>query len=154
MRLSRSIAVVALFLIALAFPEATLADHCGGAATVEPASGSAGTTFVFRTNQGAATNIYLYRNGKLVRTDTIAGTGSVSYRIRTQAGDEGRWRVRAAVQGQEECHGDATFRVTAIPDTATADPASGGPTLPVVGLLAAGGFLLGWRRMRIHRRAR
>ena len=154
MLFARIVTIAGVLLLGLTFPHATLADHCGGIATVKPSSGPAGTTFVFRTNQGAPTNLYLYRNGTLVKTDTLAGDGFVSYRIRTDAGDVGRWRVRAAVQGQEECHGDATFRVRGIPDTATARSgltASAWPLAVVVGMLA---FMLGWRRSRLRDRVR
>ena len=154
MLFARIVTIAGLLLLGLTFPHATLADHCGGIATVKPSSGPAGTTFVFRTNQGAPTNLYLYRNGTLVKTDTLPGDGFVSYRIRTEPGDVGRWRVRAAVQGQEECHGDATFRVTGIPDTATARSglaASAWPLAVVVGMLA---LMLGWRRSRVRDRVR
>jgi hypothetical protein len=154
MRFARVVTIAGVLLLGLTFPSAILADHCGGIATVEPSSGPAGTTFVFRTNQGAPTNLYLYHNGKLVKTDTLAGDGFVSYRIRTDEGDVGRWRVRAAVQGQEECRGEATFRVTGLPDTAIAPSghmASAWALAVVVGML---GFRLGWRRSRRRERAR
>jgi len=120
MRFVRMVVFAGAALVLLALPRASLADHCGGIATVEPPSGPAGTTFLFRTNQGGPTNLYVYRDDKLLHTDTLAGDGFVTYRIRTAEGDEGRWRVRAAVQGQEGCYGEARFRVTGLPDTSTA----------------------------------
>lgn len=148
MRAVRAIAIAGALVLGMAFPRVILADHCGGVATIEPASGPAGTTFVFRTNQGAPTNLYLYRNGTLVRTDTLAGDGFVSYRIGTDEGDVGRWRVRAEVQGHEECYGQATFRVTRMPDTSTADTRPAAAAWPLVGLLGIAGFVLCWRRSR------
>src|SRR5690349_6561367 len=111
------LAVAGLASLAIAFPRASLADHCGGSATVEPSTGPVGTTFVFRTNLGGPTTIEVYHDGTLERTDTLHGNGPVTYRIRTDEGDDGRWQVRAVVQGQEECAGHARFRVTGLPDT-------------------------------------
>lgn len=45
----------------LVSPPAAVADVCGASTTVEPSSGPPGTTFVFRTNQSAPTNLALYR---------------------------------------------------------------------------------------------
>jgi hypothetical protein len=143
MRLVRVTTIAAVLVLGLASPPASRADHCGGAATVEPASGPIGTTFVFRTSLGATTNLYLYRGGTLVRTDTLAGDGSVTYRVRTGPGDAGRWRIRAAVQGGETCYGEARFRVTAIPDTSTAPAQPAGAPWPLAGLAALAGVLLG-----------
>jgi hypothetical protein len=141
-RIIRVLAIASVAILVLAFPRPSLADHCGGIASVEPSAGPAGTTFVFRTNLGAATNVYLYHDGELVRTDARSGTGSVTYRIRTGPGDEGRWRVRAAVQGHEECSSHARFRVTGPPDTSTPGRSPGGWTSGLA--LLAGGIAFAW----------
>jgi len=146
MRLVRATTIAAVLVLGLACPPASRADHCGGAATVEPASGPAGTTFVVRTNLGATANLYLYRDGTLVRTDTLASDGSVIYRVRTGPGDAGRWRIRAAVQGGESCYGEARFLVTAIPDTSTAPAPPAGAPWPLAGLAGLTGLLLGMMR--------
>jgi len=145
-RVTRIVVIASLALMVLALPQAGYADHCGGIATVEPASGPPGTTFIFRTNQGGPTNVYLYHDGTLVRTDTLEGDGSVTYRIHTEAGDEGPWRVRAAVQGQEGCAGTARFRVTSLPDTASPPIGPGGWTEAVA--LLAGAISLAWTLRR------
>lgn len=144
-RVARSLAVATVILLGLALPSVSLADHCDGSATVEPGSGPAGTTFVFRTNLGETSNLYLYHDGELVRTDTLAGGDATPYRIRTDADDIGRWRIRAAVQGGEACYGEAVFRVTGMPDTATDAGGSGAWTSPVVTLAGLLGLMLaGW----------
>lgn len=147
----RLLGIASVATLVLAFPRATLADHCGGFATVEPSTGPVGTTFVFRTNQGGPTTIYLYHDGTLERTDTQSGNGFVTYRIRTKQGDEGRWRVRAAVQGQEECAGHARFRVTGLPETSTSTRGPGGWTGALA--LLAGGVAFAWavRRSGLRR---
>ena len=141
-RFIRVLAIASVAILVLAFPRSSLADHCGGIATVEPSAGPAGTTFVFRTNLGGATKLYLYHDGKLVRTDTRSGTGSVTYRIRTASGDEGRWRVRATALGQEGCSSRASFRVTRLPDTSTPETSPDGWTSGLV--LLAGGIAFAW----------
>lgn len=139
-------AIVSLLVLGLASPPAAMADVCGASATIEPSSGPPGTTFMFRTNQGAPTNLYVYRDGKLVRTAKLAGDGFVFYQIRTSSGDAGQWRARAAVQGHEECYGEATFRVTNMPDTSTVQKTAGWSPWPLMVALGLLAFLLVWRR--------
>jgi hypothetical protein len=149
-RLIRVLAIAGAGLLVLATPTVSLADICGGIATVAPSSGPAGTTFLFRTNQGAATNVYVYHDGKLVRTDRLVVDGFVSYRIRTDNGDEGGWRVRAAVQGHQQCYGEARFHVTGVPDTSTVE--NGGSRWPVALAILVGAFafVCTFRRSRVR----
>lgn len=150
MRLVRVLGMVSAGLLVLATPSVGLADICGGIATVAPSSGPAGTTFLFRTNQGAATNVYVYRDGKLVRDAKLAGDGFVSYRIRTSTGDAGKWRVRAAVQGHEQCYGEARFQVTGVPDTSTVATSTSGSPVALPVLAGALAFICMLRRSRVR----
>ncbi|HEX5589688.1 MAG TPA: hypothetical protein VFX65_05310 [Candidatus Limnocylindrales bacterium] len=104
-------------LLVLWLPGPALADHCGADATISPPTGPPGTTFVFRTNLGAPSDLRVYRNGRLVRDVYLAGDGFVRYRIRTVAGDTGDWRARAEVRGSPECAAEVSFTVIGPPDT-------------------------------------
>lgn len=140
MRLRRITGLLLVWAFALTSPSATLADHCGGSATVVPASGPAGTRFVFATNLGASSDIHLYRDGVLIRSDFLAGTGDVDYTIETQPGDVGAWTVRAEVQGHPECGSEAAFTVIEAPeaiDTSTQRDNSVAYPLVLVVLAAA-----------------
>ena len=143
-RLARAFPLCALLLLA---PSPVLADHCGGGATIAPASGPPGTTFVFEMNLGARSDLHLYRDGKLVESVFLEDTDDVRYSIRTGPGDAGAWRARAEVRDQTECAAEATFTVVEAPDTSTAPETPGGP--PVWILFAAAGaaaLLVGlWR---------
>ncbi len=137
MRLARGIGFLSfLATVALGIPSTVSADHCGGVATISPSWGPPGTTFVFRTNLGAASDLSLYQDGRLVRTVYLRGSGFVRYAIRTTEADRGRWRARAEVRGHPECAAQATFTVGGAPETdapATLDPVDGGaPASPVI----------------------
>jgi hypothetical protein len=134
--------------VALALPAAVSADHCGAAATISPSSGPPGTTFVFRTNLGAPSDLRLYRNDRLVAEQFLDGEAFVQYDITTESGDEGRWRARAEVRGQPECAAEASFVVLGAPDTSTAStPSTASSTVvPAVVLALLAGFGLGLRR--------
>src|SRR5512141_2047424 len=100
-----AIALGGLLLIA---PSQVLADHCGATATITPTVGPPGTTFVFRTNLGAPSDLRMYRNGSLVDSVPLTGDGFVRYAIRTGPGDAGAWRARAVVRGSPDCAAEAT----------------------------------------------
>lgn len=145
------LAPMAALLLTIAVPMSVLADHCGGAATITPASGRPGTTFVFRTNLGAASDLRVYRNEDLVREVFLEGDGYVRYDIKTAAGDAGSWRARAEVRGQTECAAEVSFIVSGTPETSTSDPPIS-PTAPA-GLvaLAAGVAAFGLAIRRLSR---
>jgi hypothetical protein len=119
-RWDRLLAIAALTsIVLLTQPAAAAADHCGADATVSPPSGPPGTTFVFRTNLGAPSELRVFRNERLVRIVSLDGHGFVRYRISTGPGDAGAWRAHAAVVGRPDCVAEASFNVVAPPDTAT-----------------------------------
>ena len=70
-------------IVLLSLPAPASADHCGADATVSPASGPPGTTFVFRTNLGAPSELQVFRNERLVKVVPLDGQAFVRYRIRT-----------------------------------------------------------------------
>ena len=108
MRSSRIIGTVAIIVaLALGIPASVAADHCGSLATVSPSWGPPGTTFVFKTNLGSPSDLYLYRNGHLVKTDYLPGHGFIRYPITTKSGDLGSWRVRGEVRGTPNCAAEA-----------------------------------------------
>lgn len=135
-RLLRILALGTLLAVSLAQP--ATADHCGYDATISPASGPAGTTFVFRTWLGATSDLRIYRDDVLVREVELR-QGAERYRIRTGPGDEGHWRARAEVQGRPDCAAEATFTVTGLPDTST-DPRGDG--YPFIGAASAIGVAM------------
>jgi hypothetical protein len=143
-RLARVLPLAALLVLLVAPPVS--ADHCGAAATVSPASGPAGTTFVFRTNLGAASDLRLYRDDRLVKEVFLEGDGFVRYDIETGPGDAGHWRARAEVRTQTDCSAEASFTVLEIPDTATdRDPLAPAILASVVGAALAGLGICHWR---------
>ncbi len=79
----RLVGVLSLVGFFLLVPAPVLADHCGAGANVSPPSGPPGATFVFSTNLGARSDLYLYRNGHLVATAFLDNDDFVSYRIKT-----------------------------------------------------------------------
>ena len=131
----------AALLLALVVPASVSADHCGADATISPASGPPGTTFVFQTNLGAPSDLSLHRNGDFVGKFSLEGNGLVRYAIPTTSGDAGQWRARAEVRGQAECAAEASFVVIATPDTSSASVAPLASVLLVaagLGLIAIG----------------
>ncbi len=140
-------AIAATLLVALGPVGASIAsaDSCGSDATITPASGPPGTTFVFRTNLGEPSDIYVYRNGHLVKTDFDPGNADIRYEVTANA--PGRWRVRAELRSSPQCAAEATFVVVGTPDTATAGPIEGGSTsgwpLAVLVSLIAGAIACG-----------
>ena len=77
----------------------------------------------------------------------LDGDGFVQYNIRTQSGDEGRWRAQAEVRGQPEYAAEASFLVLGAPDTSTASIPSNASATVVSALVLAvlAGFGLGLR---------
>ena len=149
MRHPRSALLLPMLLLWLASmdPAPVSADHCGASATVTPSSGPPGTTFVFRTNLGAPSTLYLYRDDTLVRSVRLRGDGPVRFAIATRAGDSGTWRARAEVRGSPSCAAEASFRVLGAPDTATIPVAwPGDVPWPVLAGAAWLGSVLGLRR--------
>lgn len=143
-RLQRLLSVAAFIaVLVLGGPAKVSADHCGAVGSITPASGPPGTTFVFRTNLGAPSDLRIYRNERLVREVFLAGDADVRYRIRTGPGDAGTWRARAEVRGFPDCIMELTFVVVGAPDTSTRPiPTSsipGGVWIAVASLVA---FLL------------
>ena len=137
MRFGRGIGILSfLATVALGIPTTVSADHCGAGATISPSWGPPGTTFVFRTNVGAPSDLRLYHDGRLVRTVYLSGTRSVRYAIRTTEADRGRWRARAEVRGSPECAAQASFAVGGAPETDAAAPLDridgGVPSSPVL----------------------
>ncbi len=137
MRLARGIGLLSfLATVALGIPMTASADHCGGAATISRSWGPPGTTFVFRTNLGASSDLSLYQDGRLVRTVYLPGNGFVRYAIRTSEADRGRWRARAEVRGHPECAAQASFTVSGAPETdaaaALGQVDGGSPSSPVL----------------------
>lgn len=149
LRLAFTVAWLVGLLIA---PATVFADHCGATATVTPASGPPRTTFVFRTNLGAPSDLHLYRNGTLVRSVALDGNGFVTYAIRTSAADLGTWRARAVVRGQGGCAAEATFTLIGTPDTSTinepAVPSVPWAVAPIAGAIA---WAFGFQRLRARR---
>jgi hypothetical protein len=138
----------ALFaLVALAAPSPTTADMCGGTAAVEPASGEAGTVFVFDGNVGAPSDLWLFRNDQSAGHVFLAGDGFVRYAIQTQPGDGGEWRAHAAVRGSPECGAEALFTVVEAPEQAATTDMLPWLALPLI-LVVAGvtGLALALRR--------
>jgi hypothetical protein len=118
MRSSRIIGTVAIIAaLVLGSPSKVAADVCGALATVSPSWGPPGTTFVFKTNLGSPSDLYLYRNGHLVKTDYLPGHGFIRYPITTKSGDLGSWRVRGEVRGTPNCAAEARFTVGFAPET-------------------------------------
>lgn len=157
-RLGRLLAAtLPVALLVLWLPTSALADHCGADATISPTAGPPGTTFVFRTNLGAPSDLRVYRNDTLVREVYLAGDGFVRYRIRTTAGDVGAWRARAEVRGFPDCAAEVSFTVIGPPDTSVGThgplvpPPSSGTTLIWAAGLAAfiAGLALPARRRRL-----
>lgn len=119
-RCDRLLAVAALTsIVVLSQAVPASADHCGADATVSPVSGPPGTTFVFRTNLGAPSQLQVFRDERLMKVISLDGHGFVRYRIRTGPGDAGTWRAHAAVVGRPDCVAEASFSVVGPPDTAT-----------------------------------
>jgi hypothetical protein len=155
-RLDRLFRVAALTSIVLVSqPAPASADHCGADATVSPLSGPPGTTFVFRTNLGAPSELEVFRNERLVKVVSLEGNGFVRYRIRTGPGDAGTWRAHAAVVGRPDCVAEASFSVVGPPDTATVAspraPLAEGGAAPWIAGAGAAAFLLVIGRPRIRR---
>ncbi len=150
----RLVGVLSLVGFFLLVPAPVLADHCGAGANVSPPSGPPGTTFVFSTNLGARSDLYLYRNGHLVATVVLDNDDFVSYRIKTGPGDAGEWRARAEVRGQTECAAEASFTVLSAPDTSTTpEPVTGLGGRLLVGIAASlAGLSLGLRRCTVPSR--
>ena len=143
MSLARAAAALSIAALVFLAPSAALADHCGGGASVTPASGPPGTTFVFQAYLGTTSELSLYREGKLVRSMVLHEPER--YSIETQAGDAGSWRARAVANGNPDCIAEATFIIVGTPDTSTRPDRPAG-ALPW--LIAAGfaGLLVGLRR--------
>lgn len=59
MRLTRLVLLLPLVALLAIAPTPVLADHCGAGATIAPSSGPPGTTFVFKTNLGAPSDLHL-----------------------------------------------------------------------------------------------
>jgi hypothetical protein len=138
---------------ALAIPAPASADMCGGVSSVTPTAGPIGTTFVFRTNLGAPSDLYLYQEGVLRRTASLDGSGYVSYRLRTGPGDGGHWIARAETRGFSECFTESAFTVTDAPDTSTIGsvvppPGGGGVQAFLLMLAAISGLIVGLVRTR------
>jgi hypothetical protein len=100
---------------ALAFAPPATADHCGATATVVPPTGPIGTTFVFKTDLGAASVLRLFQNGEPVEEVSFPGNGFIEYQIDTHPGDAGSWRARAEVLGSPQCIAEAHFTVAGLP---------------------------------------
>jgi hypothetical protein len=136
-----------MVLLTLAAPAPMLADHCGADATVTPPSGSAGTTFVFATNLGEPSDVYVYRDGSLVAQAYIPDSGDFTYAIATGSGDDGSWRVHAQLRSSPDCAADAAFIVLGSLDTSTASPRTDrGWPWSLVLLAGTSGFIWAWRR--------
>jgi hypothetical protein len=131
---ARALSVCTLLLLA---PSPVLADHCGSSATITPVVGQPGTTFVFRTNLGTPSELDLYRNGALIRSVALSGSGDVRYSIQTGPGDAGAWRARAEARDNADCAAEATFKVVGAPDTST-DPKPRGDAPAWIILVAIG----------------
>jgi hypothetical protein len=147
-RLARVVPVGAM-LLALAVPSPVTADHCGAAATIAPISGPPGTTFVFRTNLGAPSDLRVYRNG-LVKEAFLEGDGDVRYDIATASRDAGQWRARAEVRGQTDCAAEAAFTVLGTPNTSAANAPPSSPGFSLLITIAAGVAAFG---LALRRRA-
>ena len=154
-RFDRLLRVAALTsVVLLSQPALASADHCGADATVSPASGPPGTTFVFRTNLGAPSELQVFRDEQLVKAVPLDGQAFVRYRIRTGPGDTGTWRAHAAVVGRPDCVAEASFSVVGPPDTATVASPRAAPTQGRAAWMTVGGaaaFLLVIGRLRIRR---
>lgn len=152
MRRTRFALLLPLLVVLAVAPSPVLADHCGAGATITPRSGPPGTTFVFRTNLGAPTDLHLYHDGTLVRSVFLDDSDFVRYAIKTGAGDAGSWRARAEARGFPDCAAEATFTVVGTPDTSTDPPPSPGEPSWLFEALAGGiAFLLALRRSRASR---
>jgi hypothetical protein len=144
-------------LLVLGVPAVVSADHCGAVGSITPVSGPPGTTFVFRTNLGAPSDLRIHRNERLVREVYLAGDADVRYRIRTGPGDAGTWRARAEVRGFPDCITELTFVVVGAPDTsirsvgATAAPRiQTGAALITLAALVTFIAVIGWPRRRLR----
>jgi hypothetical protein len=138
--------------VALGIPSAASADHCGAPATISRPWGPPGTTFVFRTNLGAPSDLFLYQDGRLVRSISLPGDGAIRYAIRTTAADGGRWRARAVVRGSPGCAAETSFTVGDAPDTdASAEPGwveKGSSPWPSPWILASAALTAFWMAFR------
>ena len=153
-KLIARLAAVTTVLVALGAPGAVAAGEVTCTVSVAPASGVAGTIFMIEgSGFGSPVEITFEKDGVEVRTDTIEelddpATGGFSLAFEATAGDEGEWSV-LAVLPESECGDEATFTVTALPDTARASlsgqPST--PAAPALALLAIAGsaFLLALR---------
>lgn len=147
MRPARLALLLPLLVLLAVAPAPVLADHCGAGATITPRSGSPGTTFVFRTNLGAPTDLHLYLGGTLIRSVFIDDGDAVRYAIKTGPGDAGSWLVRAEVRGFPDCAADASFTVAGTPDTSTEPAPSPGARTWLLEAVAGGiAVLLALRR--------
>lgn len=118
-RVARVLLVIAILSLVGASPVA--ADGCYGWATISPASGAPGTTFVFRTGLGMAgddTTLRIYRNGQRVKTVVLTANSIQRYAIKTTAADAGRWSAIAS--NNPECHTPWMHFTVGLPETATA----------------------------------
>ena len=149
MRLTHVARALSLGTLLLLAPSPVLADHCGGSATITPALGPPGTTFVFRTNLGAPSDLNLYRNGALVKSVALTGAGDVRYSIRTGPGDAGSWRARAETRGNADCAAEATFKVVRAPDTSTdPEPRGDAPLWIILIAIGSAAVFVGLSRFR------
>jgi hypothetical protein len=154
-RMIGTVAIIAA--LTLGIPSSVAADHCGALATVSPSWGPPGTTFVFKTNLGSPSDLYLYRNDHLVKAHFLPGNGSIRYPITTKSGDLGSWRARAEVRGTPICAAEARFTVGFAPETdiepAAAAVDGGVPPWSVLAVAAGlAGFWVARRRLSPERR--
>jgi hypothetical protein len=101
----------ALIALSAISPTAILGHHCEAIANVTPELGPPGTTFRFETNLGATSDLYLFKDDVLVRSEYLDDSDFVSHPISTGPGDSGTWRARAEVRGRPECWAEAGFTV-------------------------------------------
>lgn len=146
-RLAPAIPGSLIVLLTMACPAPILADHCGADATVTPPSGPAGTTFVFATNLGEPSDVYVYRDGSQMAKAYIPDSDDFTYAIPTEPGEAGSWKVHAQLRSSPDCAAEATFTVLGSMDTSTASPPGRqGWPWPLVLLAGTSLFVWAWRR--------
>lgn len=144
-RLGIARAAGAAILVALVLQALLLAPSALGQGecklSVAPATGHAGTTFVFSGSGFTPSKLDLSRDGGSATTLdlTLNNADPFQITIKARSGDEGRWTARAYTPGG--CDAQVDFRVT-LPSTATDNPtttpgSSSSTTLLVAGMLIA-----------------
>lgn len=137
----------------LMMPAIALADRCGGPASVTPERGPPGTRFVFETNVGAPSDLRLFRDGTVVASVALEGSGLVRYSFVPTAADIGHWYAQAVVRSNPACFGEAEFDVDPAQPEIGKDPRNGASLAYLafallVALMVIGLVVLGWRRVR------